>query len=340
MPILRSSSANKGASQALLPLACCSLGLLIFLSLTIGATTIGGKGLLAILLGEDTSSLAYRIVRHVRLPRTLAALLCGMAMALCGAILQKVLHNPLAGPSLIGVNSGAGLFTLIGAAFFPHLVALGPPVAFVGAMLSSLLVYTLAQRAGSTRLTIILAGVAVSSLLGSCTDALLTLRPDTQMGRLDFLIGSFAHIPFSQMVQGAPYILGAALLSLFLSRDLTILALGDEVALSLGLDVGRTRFIAIMLASLLSASAVSMCGLIGFVGLVVPHMVRSLIGDDSPLYLFYTAVAGSALTLGCDLVARNLFRPYELPVGIVLSFIGSPFFLLLLFRQKKGGNHA
>ncbi|MDY0289239.1 MAG: iron ABC transporter permease [Sphaerochaeta sp.] len=341
MPILRTCSANKGAHKALVPLVCCSLGLLIFLSLTIGATPIGAKGLLAILLGEDTRSLSYRIVRHVRLPRTLAAMLCGMAMALSGAILQKVLHNPLAGPSLIGVNSGAGLFTLLGAAFFPHLVALGPTVAFVGAMLSSLLVYTLARRSGSTRLTIILAGVAVSSLLGSCTDALLTLRPDTQMGRLDFLIGSFAHIPFSQVVQGAPYIVGSALLALVLGHDLTILSLGDEVALSLGLDVGRTRFFALMLASLLSASSVSMCGLVGFVGLVIPHMVRSLIGEDSSLYLFHTAAAGAVLTLGCDLVARNLFRPYELPVGIVLSFIGSPFFLLLLFRQKnKGGSHV
>lgn len=292
------------------------------------------------MFGADRISPAYRIVRFVRLPRTFSALLCGMALALSGALLQKVLHNPLAGPSLIGVNSGAGLFTLLGAAFFPHLVALTSPFAFVGALGSSVLVYTLARRSGSTRLTIILAGVAVSSLLGSCTDALLTLKPDTQMGRLDFLIGSFAHVSFSQIVQTSPYIVGGILLALLLRRDLNILALGDEVALSLGLEVGRTRFLALMSASLLSASVVSMCGLIGFVGLVVPHMVRALIGEDSPYFLLFTLLIGGLITLGCDLVARTLFRPYEVPVGIVLSFLGSPFFLFLLFRRKRGTHHA
>lgn len=340
MPILQSSLPNRGREALLLPLLVVLVALLFCLSLTIGATRIDSKSLLSILFGEDTLTPAYRIVRFIRLPRTLAALVCGMALALCGALLQKVLHNPLAGPSIIGVNSGSGLFALLSSAFLPHKVGAGPPVAFLGALGSSLLVYLLARRSGSTRLTIILAGVAVSSLLGSCTDALLTFRPDTQMGRLDFLIGSFAHVSFSQIAKTSPYILGAIIIALLLEKDLTILSLGDEVALSLGLEVGRTRFLALMLASLLSASVVSMCGLIGFVGLVVPHIVRSLIGEDSPLFLLCTLLFGSVITLGCDLLARTLFTPYEVPVGIVLSFLGSPFFLFLLFRRKRTALHA
>lgn len=350
MPILPSSLPNDLRTStraesthtglALLPILLCSLIFLFCLSLGLGSSHIGFKSLLSILSGEDSFSQAYRIVRHVRLPRTLAALLCGMALALAGSLLQKVLHNPLAGPSIIGVNSGSGLCVLLASALYPNLAAMGSLFAFLGAMGASLSVYALARRAGSTRLTIILAGVAVSSLLGSCTDALITLRPDTQMLRMDFLIGSFAHVTFSEVAQTAPYIIGGSFLALLLSHDLNILALGDEVALSLGLEVGRTRFLAIMLASLLSSRVVSICGLIGFVGLVVPHMVRSLIGEDSPLSLLYTALGGSLLTLGCDLVARNLFSPYELPVGIVLSLLGSPFFLFLLFNRKRRTPHA
>ena len=340
MPILQSSSPDKKKEAMLLGLLILCLCSLFALSLSIGSTRIGLKGLLLILQGKDRLSAAYRIVRHIRLPRTLAALFCGMALALSGHLLQKVLHNPLAGPSIIGVNSGAGLFALLASAFFPHLIPLGTLFAFVGALGSSILVYALARRSGSTRLTIILAGVAVSSLLGSFTDTLLTLKPDTQMGRLDFLIGSFAHVPFSQVSQTSPYIIGGVLLSFLLGKDLNILALGDEVALSLGLEVGRTRFLALMLASLLSASVVSMCGLIGFVGLVVPHMMRSLVGEESALSLPLTALAGAIITLGCDLVARTVFSPYELPVGIVLSFLGSPFFLFLLFKRKRSDCHA
>ena len=317
-----------------------SLIFLFCLNLSLGPTHIGFKVLLSILIGEDSLSPSYMIVDHVRLPRTLAATLCGMALALSGSLLQKVLHNPLAGPSIIGVNSGAGLFALLGSVFFPHLIAINALFAFIGALGTSLLVFFLARRAGSTQLTIILAGVAVSSLLGSFTDALLTLKPDAQMGRLDFLIGSFAHVPFSQVAHTAPIILGSVILALLLSHDLNILALGDDVALSLGLEVGKTRLLALILAALLSGSVVSMCGLIGFVGLVVPHMVRSVIGEDSPLFLLFAALGGAMITLGCDLLARTLFSPYELPVGIVLSFLGSPFFLFLLFTRNRRTHNA
>lgn len=324
----------------MLPLVIICVAGLFCLSLGLGSTHIGFRNSFSLLWGEEHLSPAYTIVRHVRLPRTLAALLCGMALAISGSLLQKVLHNPLAGPSIIGVNSGAGLFALLASAYLPHLVALDSLFAFLGALGASLTVYALARRSGSTHLTIILAGVAISSLLGALTDTLLTLRPETQMERLDFLIGSFAHVSNVQIVHTAPYIVGGILLSFLLGHDLNILALGDEVALSLGLEVERTRFFALMLASLLSGSVVSMCGLIGFVGLVVPHMVRSRIGEDSPLFLLYAALGGAIITLGCDLIARTLFSPYELPVGIVLSFLGSPFFLFLLIKRNRRSRHA
>ncbi|MDT4763129.1 iron ABC transporter permease [Sphaerochaeta sp. PS] len=335
MHTLQTFSATRGRGATLILVLLILLGFCFCLSLCLGSTPLGARTLLAIITGKDTSSQAYRIVRYVRLTRTLASLLSGMALALSGSLLQKSLHNPLAGPSIIGVNAGSGLLTLLAAAFFPRMLALGAFASFLGALMATLLVYALARRSGSTRLTIILAGVAVSSLLGSCTDALLTLRPETQLGRIDFLIGSFAHVTFSQLQLAAPLILLGITCSLFLGKPLAILSLGDEVARSLGLDVRRTRFLSLMLSALLSATVVSMCGLVGFVGLVVPHMVRFLIGEESPLYLLSCTLGGAIMTVGCDLVARMLFSPYELPTGVVLSFLGSPFFLLLLFTRKR-----
>lgn len=316
----------------------CSLALVVVLaiaSVCIGAAGISLQRLWDVLSGRDTASSAYRIVMYVRLPRTLAAVSAGMALAVAGVILQVVLNNPLAGPNIIGVNAGAGLATMLLTAFFPAYLRYAPVAAFVGSFAAVTLVYGLARRTGASRMTIVLAGVAVSSLLSACTDAVITLVPDAQFGRMDFLIGSFSSVTMEQVRFAAGYVLVGCVAALLFSYDMNVLALGDDAARSLGLRVKGCRLALLAVAALLAGSAISVCGLIGFVGLVVPHIARLLVGHDNRYLVPVSATLGAAATLACDMLARTLFAPYELPVGIVLSFLGSPFFLYLLVSRKR-----
>ncbi|MDY4611215.1 MAG: iron ABC transporter permease [Sphaerochaetaceae bacterium] len=335
----RMNRIDDSASMARMTLVLlCSLVLVMALavvSVCIGAAGIGLSQLWDVLVGRDTASSAYRIVMYVRLPRTLAAVLAGMALAVAGAILQVVLNNPLAGPNIIGVNAGAGLSTMLLTAFFPAYLRYTPVAAFVGSFAAVMLVYGLARRTGASRMTIVLAGVAVSSLLSACTDTIITLVPDVQFGRMDFLIGSFSSATMDQVRFAVGYILVGCVVALFLGYDMNVLALGDDAASSLGLRVKGCRLLLLAVAALLAGSAISICGLIGFVGLVVPHIARMLVGHDNRYLVPVSATLGAASTLACDMLARTLFAPYELPVGIVLSFLGSPFFLYLLVSRKR-----
>lgn len=329
---------NNASIAKMMTVLLCSLVLVLFLtivSICIGASNLGLSQLWKVLTGQDTSSSAYRIIMYVRLPRTLAAILAGMALAVAGVILQVVLNNPLAGPNIIGVNAGAGLAAMLLTAFFPTYLRYTPIAAFVGSFAAVMLVYGLARRTGASRMTIVLAGAAVSSLLSACTDTIITLVPDAQFGRMDFLIGSFSSVTMDQVRFATGYIIAGCVVSLLLSYDMNVLALGDAAAQSLGLRVKGCRLMLLAVAALLAGSAISICGLIGFVGLVVPHIARMLTGHDNRYLVPVSATLGAAATLVCDMLARTLFAPYELPVGIILSFLGSPFFLYLLISRKR-----
>ncbi len=308
-------------------------------SLCSGSASIPLDEVIRALFGGDQTEKFYQIVQFVRLPRTLAAILAGGALAVAGAILQAVLGNALASPNIIGVNAGAGLFTILLAAFFPQFIWFTPLAAFLGALAAALLVYLLAQKTGASRMTILLSGIAVSSFLGAVTDGVITLVPDTQAGRFAFLIGGFSGVSMDSLKLASLCILigiGAALL---FSYDLNVLTLGEETASTLGMRAGLTRMVFLILAALLAGSAISFAGLLGFVGLIVPHAARFFVGQDHRYLLPLCALLGGAFTLLCDLLARVLFAPFELPVGIVLSFLGAPFFLYLLFKQKRGRLH-
>lgn len=329
----RNTTAVKAAT--ILIVSLFAVLVLFVLSICVGASRISLGQLWEVLAGGESTSSAYRIVRYVRLPRTLAAMLAGMALAVSGVILQVVLNNPLAGPNIIGVNAGAGLCTILVAAFLPSFLHYTPIAAFIGSFAAVMLVYGLARRTGASRMTIVLAGVAVSSLLAACTDTVITLVPDTQFGRMDFLIGSFSSVTMDQVKFSLGYIVVGIVISLLLSYDMNILALGDDTAQSLGLRVRGCRLLLLATSALLAGSAISLCGLIGFVGLVVPHIARMLVGHDNRFLIPVCATTGAAVTLGCDMLARTLFSPYEIPVGIILSFLGSPFFLYLLMSRKR-----
>ena len=305
------------------------------LSLCVGAVALSPGQVWQALTGHATGAVR-QICLLVRLPRTIAAVLAGAALSVSGLILQTVLNNALAGPNIIGVNAGAGLFTLLLAAFFPSLLLFTPLAAMLGALVATLLIYFIASATGASRMTLVLAGIAISSFLGAMTDTVLTLVPEAQTSRMSFMIGGLSGVYMRQMLPAMAVIAAGMLLAFVLRRQMNVLMLGDEVATSLGLRTRAVRFALLLAAAMLAGGAVSFAGLLGFIGLIVPHAARFLIGYDQKALVPLCALLGAAFTLLCDLLSRVLFAPYEIPVGIVLSFIGGPFFLMLLLRQKRG----
>lgn len=304
-----------------------------FFSVGNGAVKISPLGIMkSIIYEKDTVN--YQIIWNVRLPRTIVAALVGICLSLSGAILQGIMRNPLAGPNIIGVSSGGGFFALVILIIFPKYYYLVPIGAFIGALFATLFIYSLAWKEGVLPTRMVLAGVAVSSLFSAGTNGLMTFFPDRVHGVLGFMVGGLSAITWKDVSMILPYAFLGILLILFLPDKLNILMLGDEVATGLGIDVEKTRFVFIIISSLLAGSAVSVVGLLGFVGLIVPHMARLFIGSDYR-YLFPGAIFfGASIVMICDTLSRILFAPMEIPVGIIMSALGAPFFLYLL-RKKE-----
>lgn len=308
--------------------------LLAMLSLVVGASSFGAADVFR-WLGGNADETAATIFRYIRLPRTIGCLLAGSSLAAAGLLLQTALNNPLASPGIIGVNAGSGLFVVAASVLFPAVFWARGAAAFSGALLVILLVYLLAKKTGASRITIVLAGVAISSLIAAATDALVLLYPDAIMDRNAFFIGGFANIHSGTLLFALPFILAGLLGAWSLVGRLDLLLLGDEVAASLGLDVNRCRFLTIVFAAALAASAVSIGGLIGFVGLIVPHIARQLVGNQLRIALPVTILFGACLTLFSDVMSRVIFAPFEIPAGILLSAVGAPFFLHLILNRRK-----
>ena len=331
------SSTPGGEGGKLLLLTLLALGSVV-LSLCVGSVAVSPGEVLSVLTGGLTEGTSYTIVRFSRLPRTLGCVLAGCALAVSGAVIQSVLANPLAAPNIIGVNSGAGLMVALSCALFPTSAAATPVMAFLGALAGVMLVLFLAERTGAARITLVLAGVAVSSMFGAGIDAVVTFVPEALNGYSDFRIGGMANLTMERLAPAGLIILPALVGVFLLSGALDVLMLGGDTAQSLGLNVRKVRLILLTLAAALAGSAVSFCGLLGFVGLIVPHIMRRLVGEASRPLLLGCALGGAALLTVCDTAARTLFAPYVLPVGIVLSLLGGPFFLWLLLRQRGGRN--
>lgn len=328
-------------SKGGIALICAVLLLLFFfLSLSIGATQVSLGKVFEALAGKNTQSPETRIVLYVRMPRTLAALSAGAGLAVAGAILQTVMQNPLASTGIMGINAGSGVMVLISAVFLPIAYYVRPLFAFAGALISALAVYFIAAKTGAGKTTIILSGVAVSSLLTAIIDVIITLYPSAATDRIAFTIGGFAGVNMTTVIAASVCIAIGIVGGILLSFDMNLLSLGDEMASSLGMRTRLTKFFCIMIAALLSGAAISMAGLIGFIGLIVPHFVRMVSGGDCRSLIPFSAVVGGAFTMACDLAARTVFSPYELPVGIILSVLGAPFFLFLLMKHRKGGKRV
>lgn len=325
---------EKIKKKAILVIFICLSILSFFISIGNGAVKISFREIINAIFFEE-ATVNYQIIWNVRLPRTIVASLVGTCLALSGSILQGVMRNPLASPNIIGVSAGAGLMTLIILIILPNYYFLAPLGAFVGALLATLFIYFLAWQEGAGPNRIILAGVAVSSLLGAGNNAIMTFYPDKVSGIIGFMVGGLSATNWQDVITIFPYAVVGMILILLIQNKLNILMLGDEVATGLGITVERTRFLFIIISSLLAGAAVSVVGLLGFVGLIVPHMTRLFIGSDYRYLLPATIFTGSFIVVICDTLARTMFAPIEIPVGIIMSALGAPFFLYLLRRKVE-----
>lgn len=310
------------------------------LGILTGAAELSLSDVLSGLSGGDPTTAAAQIVWYVRIPRVCTAAVCGAALAVSGAVIQGVLSNHLASPGMIGINAGAAVAVTVCAAFG----ILGgwrlSLFAFLGAFGTSLAVSAAAKHWGASDGVVILIGAALNSLLGAVSDTVTTLFPDVSIMNSQFRSGDFSAATTAKLLPAAAIVLPTLLVLFALSNELAILTLGDDHARSLGMRTGRTRLLFLLLSALLAGTAVSVAGLLSFVGLLVPHAVRRLSGNHASAgghLLPFCALYGGAFTVLCDTAARSLFAPYELPVGILLAFLGAPFFLFLLFRGRRNG---
>jgi iron complex transport system permease protein len=307
--------------------------LTLLASLSIGAAKVNPIDMIFILTGHKEVD-AYSIIWNIRLPRVLIAALVGMGLALSGTILQGVLQNPMADPHVIGISSGAGVAGIGIILALPEYGHLLVPAAFAGAVLAALIIYMLGWKNGMVPVRLILSGVAVSAFLNSGISALLTFYSDRVEGALSFMVGSLSAKSWPHVEVLWPYILPGAIAACLCGRWINIMLLGEATAVSLGLRLEWVRVFLLTLASLLAAAAVSVAGLLGFVGLIIPHLARLMIGNDYRWLLPCSALLGIVVLETSDLISRMLFSPVELPVGIIMGAIGAPFFLYLL-RSKR-----
>ncbi len=301
----------------------------MLLSLKLGSLKLSAAQILET-LWTQAGGIRYQIVCNIRLPRILCGALVGASLAVSGAILQSVMRNPLAAPGIIGVSAGGGLAGILVLLALPQFSVLLVPAAFVGALLTALLVYLLAWKQGVSPVRLILAGVAVAAMLGAVSSAILLFNAEKAGGVLDFTIGSMTARSWKHLQLSSWYLLAGLTGAFLFSEKLNVLALGDEVAKGLGLQVERVRFFFIAAAALLAAGAVSIAGLLGFVGLIAPHIVRIVIGSDNRFLLPCSALFGAFLVTACDTAGRLVIEPSELPAGISMALLGPPFFLWLL----------
>ena len=322
-------------SRILLISSIILLLLSAFLSLVSGAASIPLSDLVNAALAGPESVAGY-VFWYSRLPRTVACIAAGFALSISGAVIQSVLANSLAAPGIIGVNSGAGFAVTVATALGAVSGWIISVSAFLGAMVTSLAIMVISRKTRASRTSVLLAGVSLNYILGAFSDAALSLVPQASMTSGDFRVGGFSSISHVRLYPAAIIIALSALAVFTLSNELEVLSLGDDEARTLGLDASLMRVVFLLLASALAGAAVSFAGLLGFVGLLVPNGIRRILRGDNRLLLPLSGIGGAVLVTLCDIVSRMMFRPYELPVGIMLSLIGGPVFLILVLKRRKG----
>lgn len=346
-PATRTAAIRSSLRVAAYPAMLTMLAAAMLLGMAIGPASIGLGDVVRVLLrhvaGIDVSvsPIADTIVWQIRVPRVLLAGLVGATLAYSGAAYQGVFRNPLADPYLMGVASGAGLAAAIVIVsplplMYWH-VSLVTLAAFAGAVIAIAVTYSVVARIGQATpiSTLILSGTALSALAVSATSYLMLANDRDAVVVLSWLMGGFNDSSWSKMWFILPYTIPAAAVVYLHGRILNILQLDEQQTRQLGIDVGRTQLVILLAASLAAAAAVAVAGIVGFVGLIVPHAVRLMVGPEHRRLLPLAAILGAAVLIVADLGARTLVQPDELPIGIITAALGAPFFLILLRRQKR-----
>jgi iron complex transport system permease protein len=306
-----------------------------FLSIVVGPTSITFEQVIASFYHYDDTVTEHIIVRHDRLPRAIIAIVIGAALAIAGSLMQALTRNPLASPSIFGINTGAVFFVVIAIVFFSvHSLVHLMWFAFIGAAISATLVYFLGSlgRDGLTPVKIVLAGAAISALFHSYTQAVLVMNEAGLQDVLFWLAGSVSGRTLDMLLPVLPFMFLAALVALFMGRAINLLITGDEVAKGMGQNVGAVKLIMGVIVVVLAGSSVAVAGSIGFVGLVVPHLTRAVTGNDYRWQIPMAALIGAILLLTADVIARIVIMPQEVPIGVVTAVIGAPFFIYISRR--------
>ena len=280
------------------------------------------------------------IIFRVRLPRVIVACIAGAALSACGAVMQGLFRNPMADPGVLGVSSGAGLGAIIAitTGFAARSIYVMPAFAAIGALCAVTVIYLLSLRRGRIApLTLILSGIAVSTFIGAVTQFILVKSNTYEVRKFVFwTMGGLSGMMWEQVRLITFPVLALLAVMMMFSRDLNLLQLGEEEAQSLGLEPSRTRKLLLFISSLINAMAISVCGPVSFVGLIVPHIMRLITGPDHRLLLPASAIGGAIFLTGCDILGR-LPASGEIHVGIITAILGAPYFLYLLIRTRKGG---
>lgn len=331
----------------LLPALAVAVALVTLLSLCIGAFPMKPQEILVILAGAGSGDTAEAVLLSIRLPRVILGLAGGAALAVAGAAIQGLFRNPLADPGLIGVSAGAALFAAAAIVLLPgagallgpaHAVWLLPLAAFAGGLAATLLVGAIARREGGVDTALLLlAGVAVNAVAGAGVGFLVFLSDERELREVSFwMLGSLAGTGWDRLLPALPLLVLPALAMPFLARSLNALLLGEADAFHLGFRVEPVKRAVVLLAALGTGATVALAGMIGFIGLVAPHLARLVAGPDHRVLLPASAMIGAGLLLLADLAARTVALPAEMPIGVLTSALGGPFFIWLL-RRRTGG---
>lgn len=318
-------------------------GLLVVLSIiavNIGSVKFSVPEIYTSIFCDETAlteeqGLTRTIVLNLRLPRVVLAILVGACLSAAGALLQAVMRNPLADPGSIGVSAGAGTAAITVLLIFPNMTTALPMFAFVGAAFACVLIYLLAWKDGVNPVRIILAGVAINSVLGAYNSLLQLMNSDNLAGVLAFMNGSLSGMSWTHVGTILSYSIVGLIMALLCVRHANALQLGDEMAKNLGIRVNGARIALSAVSAFLAAATVSVVGMISFVGLVVPHIARMLVGSDYKVMMPTSILLGSVTLLVADTIGRTIVPGMEIPVGIVMSVCGGPFFLYMLRKRGK-----
>ncbi|WP_053955877.1 FecCD family ABC transporter permease [Inediibacterium massiliense] len=307
--------------------------LLIIGTIGVGSVDISVREIIDTFLGKG-DEINTSIIMDMRLPRIILAVFVGASLSISGALLQSVMRNPLADPGITGVSSGGSLAAILMMLYFPRFYRLLPFLAFLGAMLACTLVFILSWDNGIKPIRVILSGVAINAMFAGATALLAIMNSDKIQGVLLWINGSIAYRGWREVSYFLPYSIIGIILSLFCIRGANLLALGDDVATNLGMNVNKARIGISLVAVFLAGVSTSAVGIIGFIGIIVPHVARLILGSDYKYLIPMSTVLGGIILLLADTLARYIARPIELPVGVMMAMIGCPFFLFLLRRRK------